>query len=454
MGFLYSIIGFILAIGILVTVHEFGHYWVARKLGVKVLRFSVGFGKPLWKKVSGPDKTEYVLAAIPLGGYVKMLGENDPDAPIAADQRHRALDNQAIWKRSLIVAAGPAINFLFAILLFMLIGLQDQERLVPVFGDVPQATALGKAGISSGDTLLSVDGKAVRFFGEHDLYVFNQVLKKKPVELEFESSGRIEKLSISTDKIPIYNINPASLMSQLGFYQVAPPSTRAVAVVSPDSPAQRAGLLAGDEFLSIDGTPINSWRDLTRLVQPAAGKLLDIRVSRAGQEISLQVTPEVREVNGQSVGLLGVQRPFIPYPAEQIVTVSNSPIEAMAYGFKQTWEMSTLTLRMLWKMVTLQVTHKNINGPIMIADVAGKVIQVGITPYLYFLAIISISLGIMNLLPVPMLDGGHLMRFAVEVVAGKRLSEKFYMAIQPVGLIMLFGLMSLAFYNDILKIFN
>ncbi len=454
MGFLYSVIGFILAIGILVTVHEFGHYWVARKLGVKVLRFSVGFGKPLWKKVAGPDQTEYVLAAIPLGGYVKMLGENDPDAPIAADERHRAFDNQPIWKRSLIVVAGPGINFLFAVLLFMLIGLQDEDRLIPVFGEIPQTTALGEAGVVSGDRLLSVDGKPARFFGEYDLYIFNQVLKKKAIELEVESAGRIEQISIKTDAIPIYNINPASLMIQLGFYQIAPPTTREIAKVSPDSPAAKAGLQAGDQFVSIDGVPINDWRDLTRLVQPSAGKPLDIRLARDTDEFSVVITPKTQEVNGQSVGLLGVQRPFIPYPAEQIVTISNSPVQALGYGFKQTWEMSTLTLRMLWKMVTLQVTHKNINGPIMIADVAGKVIQVGVKPYLYFLAIISISLGIMNLLPVPMLDGGHLMRFAVESVAGKTLSEKFYMAIQPLGLVMLFGLMSLAFYNDILKIFN
>jgi len=302
--------------------------------------------------------------------------------------------------------------------------------------------------------LLSVDDKPVMFFGEYDLYIFNQVLKKKPVQLEFEAEGRIEKISIETASIPIYNINPASLMAQLGFFQVAPPATRAIEKVSPDSPAEKAGLQAGDEFVSIDGVLINSWRDLTKLVQPAAGKPLGITVAREGSEISMVITPEVREINGRSVGLLGVQRPFIPYPAEQLITVSHSPLEALGYGFKQTWQMSTLTLRMLWKMVTLQVTHKNINGPIMIANVAGEVIQVGIKPYLYFLAIISISLGIMNLLPVPMLDGGHLMRFAVELVAGRKLSEKFYVAIQPLGLFMLFGLMSLAFYNDILRIFN
>jgi len=454
MGFLYSVVGFILAIGILVTVHEFGHYWVARKLGVKVLRFSVGFGKPLWKKVAGADNTEYVVAAIPLGGYVKMLGENDPDTPVEEHERHRAFDTQPIWKRSLIVAAGPGINFLFAILLFMLIGLQDEQRLVPVFGEVPLSTALGEQGVLPGDRLISVDQKPVDFFGEHDFYVFNQVLKKRPIELEVESAGKFRKFTVQTDQIPIYNINPASLMVQLGFYQLSPPTTREIAKVSPDSPAERAGLVAGDQFVSINGKQIKGWRDLTELVQPAAGQPLSIEFERNGSISSVLVTPESVDFNGKSIGRLGVQRPFVPYPPEQLLTVSRSPFKALEYGAKQTWQMSTLTFRMLWKMVTLQVTHKNINGPIMIADVAGKVIQVGVKPYLYFLAIISISLGVMNLLPVPMLDGGHLMRFAIEAVAGKSISERIYMAMQPLGLFMLFGLMGLAFYNDILKIFN
>jgi len=454
MGFLYSVVGFVLAIGILVTVHEFGHFWVARKLGVKVLRFSVGFGKPLWKKVAGPDQTEYVLAAIPLGGYVKMLGENDPDAPVADHERHRTFDGQAIWKRSLIVAAGPGINFLFAILLFMLIGMQSEEKFAPELGTVPDNTPLAQVGLKSGDKLLRIDGRSFSYFREHDLYVFNQVLKHQPVQLVVESQGSEKQVTIETSEIPIYNINPNSLMGQLGFARPDPPVTRAIAQVSAGSPAEQAGLQAGDQFVSINGSAINSWRDLTNIVQPAGGTTLTVVVERDNDEIEVAVIPEVVSVGDQTVGRLGVMRPFVPYPQEQIVTVSKSPFAALVYGVEQTWQMSTLTLRMLWKMVTLQVTHKNVNGPIMIADVAGQVIQVGVVPYLYFLAVISISLGVMNLLPVPMLDGGHLMRFGVEVVGGKTIAERFFVAIQPLGLVMLFGLMSLAFYNDILKIFN
>jgi len=285
MGFVYSVVGFILAIGILVTVHEFGHYWVAKKLGVKVLRFSVGFGKPLWRKVAGPDQTEYVLAAIPLGGYVKMLGENDPDAPVSASERHRAFDSQAIWKRTLIVAAGPGINFLFAILLFMLIGMQSQDKLVPVLGDVPAGTPLAAAGIKSGDTLKMIDGKPFNYFSEHDLYVFNQVLKKKSLHLIIDSQGTDKELVIPTSDIPIYNINPGSLMAQLGFFRLSPPSTREIALVSPGSPAAQAGLQAGDKFVSINDRKIDMWRDLIEVVQPAAGKSLSVVVERAGTNV-------------------------------------------------------------------------------------------------------------------------------------------------------------------------
>ncbi|RBP50942.1 RIP metalloprotease RseP [Arenicella xantha] len=454
MGIVYSAVGFMLAIGILVTVHEFGHFWVARKLGVKVLRFSVGFGKPLWKRVSGPDNTEYVLAAIPLGGYVKMLGENDPDTPVQANEAHRAFDNQPIWKRSLIVAAGPGINFLFAILLFALIGLPDSQRLVPVFGEPPVDSPLATASVAAGDRLLSVDGRSYQYYAEHDLYIFNQVLQKEPIQLSIESAGQVKQVTLATDAIPIYNINPASLMAELGFNPIEGPSTREIAVVNEGSPAALAGLQVGDEITAIDGQAVLKWSELTQAVFPKAGVPIMVTVARGDASVDVSVTPAAQKVGDKVVGLIGVQRPFIPRPAEHFVTVSNSPLQALENGVTTTWLMSSTIVRMLGKMVTLQVSLKNVNGPIMIADVAGQVIQVGLEPYLYFLALISISLGVMNLLPMPMLDGGHLLRFAIETVAGRRLSEKVYLAIQPLGLLMLVGLMSLAFYNDILMIFN
>jgi len=454
LSFFYSIIGFVIAIGVLVAVHEFGHFWVARKLGVKVLTFSIGFGKPIWRKVAGPDQIEYVIARIPLGGYVKMLGEGSEADPVNPDEAHRAFDNQPIWKRSLIVAAGPAINFLFAILLFMLIGLQTEQQLIPTFGKVTEQSVLEKSGVKAGDTLLSVDGKPARFLAEHSLYIFNQVLKREPIELQVESSGKISSVVVETKDIPIYKVNPASLMRQLGFVSEFPVITTEVARVAVGSPAEAGGLIAGDRFVSIDDTAIDQWSDLTSAVQPAAGQSLLITVERGGTQRSMTITPKSIEVGDITIGQLGVGPKVLPPRADQIVEISRSPLEALAHGANQTWLMSSLTIRMLGKMITLQVSHKNVNGPLMIADVAGQAIQVGVTTYLYFLALISISLGVMNLLPIPMLDGGHLATYVVEVFAGKRFAQKAFIAVQPFGLLMLAGLMSLAFYNDILRLFN
>ncbi len=454
MSLLYSIFGFVIAIGVLVAVHEFGHFWVARKLGVKVLTFSIGFGKPIWRKVAGPDQIEYIIARIPLGGYVKMLGEGTEADPVDPKEAHRAFDNQAIWKRALIVVAGPAINFLFAIFLFMILGMQSEQRLVPTFGNLGAESPLSVLGVKPGDKLISVDGQPARFLAEHDLYIFNQVLKRDPIELLVESNGAVSTMTLSTTEIPIYKVNPASLMRQLGFVGERPTITTEISRVAEGSPAAIGGLESGDRFISIDDALIDSWQDLTSAVQPAGGQPLEIVVERSGSELSMIITPKRVEVGERTIGQLGVGPRVLPPRPEQIVEINRSPLDALVHGAEQTWLMSTLTLRMLGKMITLQVSHKNVNGPLMIADVAGQAIQVGPTTYLYFLALISISLGVMNLLPIPMLDGGHLASYIVEIFAGKQAAQRAFIAVQPFGLLMLAGLMSLAFYNDILKIFN
>jgi len=454
MGFLYSIIGFLIAIAVLVAVHEFGHFWVARKLGVKVLRFSVGFGKPLWKKVAGPDQTEYVIAVIPLGGYVKMLGEGG-DEPIDPAEKHRAFDNQPIWKRSLIVAAGPGINFLFAIVLFMLLGMISEQRVVPVFGAPVAQSAVANAGVVEGDTLLEIDGKPVKHILERDLYIFNKVLKQQAIELLIKDDvGQTRLVSVKTDGIPIYNINPSTVMRQLGLIHIAPPSSGLISVVSDGSPASKAGLKKGDHIVSIDGVVINNWFDLRDIVMPSAGKQLSLLVDRSGERFRVNVTPKSIIVGDEEVGQLGVGGTFLPYQEDQLISFSRSPIQAFFYGVDRTWQMSTLTLRMLGKMITGQVSPKNVSGPVTIAEVAGQAIQINWQSYVYVLAVISISLGVMNLLPIPMLDGGHLLTYAVELVAGRRISEKFFAAGQRVGILLLLCLMSLAFYNDIFRLLN
>ena len=454
MGVIYSVIGFILAIGILVAVHEFGHFWVARKLGVKVLTFSIGFGKPIWRKVAGPDQVEYVIAQIPLGGYVKMLGQGNPDEPIDPAEAHRAFDNQAVWKRALIVAAGPGINFLFAIALFMGLGMQSTTVQVPTFGAVPAGSMLSKAGVRAGDTLIGVDGQKVDSLFQHSLYFFNQVLKREDVIIKVRSEGREFDANLETSKLPIYRISPEGLMRSLGFVGVLRDITTEIAGVSPGSAADKAGLKAGDVFVSIDDVAIEKWDDLTSAVRPNAGNELDVVVLRDGQKISHSITPTSQKVGEQTFGLLGVGPKVLPLPDDQKVVIDRTAFQSLRFGVEHTWLMSTMSLRMLGKMVTLQVSHKNVNGPLMIASAAGDAIQISFTYYLYFLALISISLGVMNLLPVPMLDGGHLATYVIELVAGKPFSEKVFLAVQPLGLLMLGSLMCLAFYNDILKLIN
>ena len=374
MSFLYSIIGFLIAIAVLVAVHEFGHFWVARKLGVKVLRFSVGFGKPLWKKVSGPDQIEYVLAAIPLGGYVKMLGEGG-DEPIDPAEKHRAFDNQPLWKRSLIVAAGPGINFLFAIVLFMLLGMMPEERVIPVFGSSSAQSAVAKSGIMPGDTLVEIDDKPIKHILERDLYVFNQVLKQHPLELLIKDiTGATRLVEVKTDSIPIYNINPSTVMRQLGLVHVAPPSSSLISAVVDGSPADQIGLLVGDRIISIDGVVLENWFDLRDIVMPSAGKALSLVIDRQGDVSSLIIVPNGVTVGDREIGQIGVGGTFLPYRDDQLVRFSRSPIQAFFYGVDRTWQMSVLTLRMLGKMITGQVSPKNVSGPVTIAEVAGQAI--------------------------------------------------------------------------------
>ena len=455
MGFIYSVVGFLIAISVLVAVHEFGHFWVARKLGVKVLKFSIGFGKPLWRKVHGEDQIEYVIAAIPLGGYVKMLGEDDPDSPVDPKERHRAFDNQPIWKRSLIVLAGPGINFLFAILLFLMLGMMSKEALVPNLGEPPADSIIAKAGITVDDKLLEVDGKGVEYFGQHDLYIFNRVLQGKDINLTFQqSTGSVVTIEVPVADIPIYNINPTVIARSIGLMPTFPNVSTVLNRIIKDSPAAIGGLQIDDEIIAVDDVAISSWADLVDKISAAPSNELQLTIVRDQAQQIISVTPEAKEINGQVVGRIGIGPKVLPYSPEQQVVVDRSIGQALSYGVEQTWLMSCVTMRMLWKMVTLQVSSKNISGPITIAEVTGQAIQIGLDYYLFILAVISISLGVMNLLPIPMLDGGHLLMYVVEIGAGKDISHKVFAVGQRVGVFLLICLMSLAFYNDIFRLLN
>lgn len=352
--------------------------------------------------------------------------------------------------------AGPGINFLFAILLFFLLAIPSEDALKPELGSISANSVMGNAGISEGDRLVSIDGRAVKYHREHDLYIFNQVLRGENLQVTTSSQAesaepvlRVSQLDVSG--IPIYNINPSFIVRELGLSLPMPEITTKLQRVLANSRAESAGLLVGDTITEVDGKGIESWRDLVAKITSSPEQSMLLTLKRGDSTLRVSVTPEVKESGAIQ---LGIAPTVLPWSDDQKVTITRTLPQALVRGIEQTWLMSAVTLRMLWKMVTLQVSHKNISGPITIADVAGQAIQVGFDSYLYILAVISISLGVMNLLPIPMLDGGHLLMYAVELVGGKNLSEQVFAVGQRLGIVMLIGLMSLAFYNDIFRLLN
>ena len=450
MSFIYSVIGFIIAIAILVTVHEFGHYWVARRLGVKVLRFSVCFGKPLWKKIAGNDQTEYVIAAIPLGGYVKMLGEGDDE--YTAEEAHRAFDNQKLWKRAAIVFAGPLINFLFAILIYVGLNQYGFQAIQPIMGALPQSSILHQSGVREGDRLLSVDDKPFQYFREHELYLFNRALAKDVIQIAVEREGTEQECTVDFSELQVRSFKPTFINREIGLQSVMPKALPIVARLEAEFPAEQAGLKIGDEIVGINDVEVNSWAGIVREIGNAEQGLMDIAVKRNDELKLFSLRPKLIERNGQSVQVIGIGPEVLPVPEELLFKHQYSGSENFTRSVNETWQMSTMILRVLKKMIIGEASHENISGPITIASVAGQALQLSLVYYLSILAAISISLGVMNLLPVPMLDGGHLLYYMIEAVKGSPLSEQAMIIGQKIGLVLLAGLMSLAFYNDILRL--
>ena len=449
---LFSIGGFILAIGILVTVHEYGHYLAARLCDVKVLRFSVGFGKSLWSKVSGKDQTEYTIAAIPLGGYVKMLDEVEGEVDPA--EKHRAFNNQPLLNRSFIVIAGPLANFLFAIFAYAIVNLLGQQGLEPVAEYVKDDSYAQQVGFQSGDKIVAIDGREHQHWDDNRLYLLNRALTKSTVDFEVESIGG-DMTNKTVDFTILENWQPSQplLESVLGLYPLNTQLDAIIGSVSPDSPASRAGLQIDDKIVSIDNQAMTDWQNLVTYVSSRPDQLVKVTVERAqGRLETLDVEIEAKQVNGNVIGRIGIGNKPAEIPAEKIVDVDHSPLSALTSGIDSTWQMSALTLRMLWKMLKLEVSPKNISGPITIAEYAGKTAQVGLNSFLLFLAVISISLGIINLMPIPMLDGGHLLMYIAEAVKGSPLSETSMIVGQKIGLLILGALMFLAFYNDLARL--
>jgi len=452
----FSALAFVLALGLLIAIHEYGHFWVARRVGIKVLRYSVGFGKPLLKRVGRVDGTEFVLAAIPLGGYVKMLDERE--APVAAELRSRAFNTQPLWARSAVVIAGPAANFVLAILAWWLVMMMGISGVAPLVGDPAPGSAAGAAGFAYEDRILAVDGEPVQSWQEARIALLEAGLdagdgRAVPIRVRTAAGGEaVRSLALSSDAMLD---SGGDAVRNLGLTRWWPRVDARIGEVVGDSAASRAGLQPGDLVLSVDGVAVDEWRTLVELVQPRPGETLALEVERAGTVLALQIVPEPVVAGESTVGRIGVIETASQGMMDKArVTVQEAPLAALGGAVSRTWDMSVLTLRMLGKLVLGQASLDNISGPISIAQYAGQSASVGPAHYINFIALISISLAVLNLLPIPMLDGGHLLYFAIEAVRGKPVSERVQIIGQQVGVVMLGGLMLLAFYNDLWRLFS
>lgn len=447
MGALYMIIGTLVALGVLVTFHEYGHFWVARRCGVKVLRFSVGFGRPLlrWHDRQG---TEFVVAAIPLGGYVKMLDEREADVPHAL--LNQAFNRKTVRQRFAIVLAGPLANFLLALIFFWALAMLGTEQVRPVVGAVEAGSLAERAGLMAGHEIVEVNGKSTLGWAEVNLQLIRRLGESGSLELLVQDgeSSQAQRLQLQLNDW-LKGVEEPDPIGSLGIRPWRPEIAPVVAQLDPQGPAQAAGVRLGDRLLSLDGEALNEWQDVIDRVKPLYGQAVQLQVERDGQRLELPLTLAERGEGGSRRGYLGAGVAATEWPAEMLRNVSYGPLEAVVEGLRRTWTMSVLTLDSLKKMLFGELSVKNLSGPITIAKVAGASAQSGVGDFLNFLAYLSISLGVLNLLPIPVLDGGHLLFYLVEWVRGRPLSDRVQGWGVQIGISLVVGVMLLALVNDL-----
>ncbi len=449
---LFYLAAFAVAIGVLVTVHEFGHFWVARRLGVKVLRFSIGFGRPLVTWRSRRDDTEYVLAAIPLGGYVKMLDERE--APVPPQELGRAFNRKPVASRMAIVAAGPFFNFLLALVAYWVMFTTGIPGMRPLIGAVAPGSPAARAEVRAGEEILSVDGRATPTWNTARFALLDAALGNRSAVLELRApgGGTVRRVLPAADSRTV--LQSQDLWAAVGIKPWRPVLPAVVGRVVPGDPAAAAGLRRGDRVVAVDGHAVKDWDAMAAIIRAHPGGELRLRVVRDG--VSRTMTVKAARIGGPhgAEGRIGVY-PQVPKGLfdRLRVTVRYGPIDAGLHAVQRTADMTVRMLRMLGRMFTGEVSVRSISGPITIARYAGESASVGLIPFLGFLAIVSISLGVLNLLPIPILDGGHLLYYLVEAVKGSPVSEAVQAAGQRIGIVLLLLLMSLAFYNDLRRLF-
>jgi regulator of sigma E protease len=448
MTLLHTIVAFIIALGLLIVVHEYGHYIVARWCGVKVLRFSVGFGRPLLSWRRGRDRTEWVIAAIPFGGYVKMLDERE--GPVEAAEVHRAFNRQSVWRRFGIVVAGPLANFLFAIAAYAGLFMYGLPEARPVLGAPPAGSTAAAAGLRSGDTVRAVDGEAITTWQELRWRVLQSALQRAPLRLEVvNEKGHLRDVLLDLRSFPADDVE-ADALERIGLRLYRPPLDPVIGQVVRGGSAERAGLAPGDRVVLADGKPVDSWEALVAAVQAKPELPLTLTIERDGAQQTVEVVPASVAAGERRIGRIGAA-PQLPtsHADRMLIRVQHGVGESLWKALLKTGDIAVFSLKMLGKMLLGEVSWKHLSGPVTIADFAGQSAAMGWVSYLTFLALISISLGVLNLLPIPLLDGGHLMYYAIEIVKGKPVSERAMELGQRVGLALLLVMMAFAFYNDL-----
>ncbi len=464
-----TIIAFIITIGIIVTIHEYGHFQVARWCGVKVLRFSIGFGKPLWRKTVGKDQTEFVLAAIPLGGYVKMLDENELSAQKEIDANNgkgaeriqnvyseaelqRAFNRQSVYKRIAIVLAGPMANMLLAILIYWVLLMQGVVGMLPMIGQVNDGSLAANATFAKGEVIKSIDGKPIETWSEARWALLEATIENKQVIVKTINDHNEQHLH-RLDLASISKNTEVDVLDKIGIEMFAPDFPAILGQILPDGAALQAGLKENDKVLSIDQNEISNWRDVVDIVQASADKSLLFEVSRQAEILNITVTPQAETKANKIVGKIGVAVKLDQAKIDALLIEQHySMTDSLGMAINKTWKTSVFSLKMLWYMVTGQTSWKAISGPVTIASYAGRSADLGLKAFFGFLALISISVGVLNLLPIPVLDGGHLMYYVAELIKGTPVSEQAMQLGQKVGLGLLTLLMTVAIFNDVNRI--